>query len=262
VHSLAPEADVGNSWPDRHAGRTAVITGAATGLGQAYARRLASEGARVVLADLASADETMEMIEGAAPEPLAFACDVAIEEDVAKLAAAVKDAGGADILVHNAGIYPLQPLAVATFESWRRVMAVNLDSMFLLSKAFVPAMIDRGWGRVVGIATGMLHDGAPGALAYVASKGGIIGFVRSLAAEVGEHGVTVNAISPGLTRTEGSRAVEEAVPGLFDQLAQAQAIKRNGTPSDHCGALSFLVSDDAAFITGQTLLIDGGKANI
>jgi len=139
-------------------------------------------------------------------------------------------------------------------------MALNLDALFLLSKAFVPTMRERGWGRVVGIGTGMLHDGVPGALAYVASKGGVVGFVRALAGEVGVDGVTVNAIAPGLTHSHGTEVEGVAASGLFELLAQAQAIKRNGMPADIAGALSFLVSEDASWMTGQTLLVDGGKA--
>lgn len=247
---------------NRHAGRTFVITGAALGIGQEYARRLASEGARIVIADLARGDETAYLVEEAGSEALVVRCDVASPESVSELMAAVNGFGGADGLVHNAGIYPMERLSDATFETWRRVMSINLDSIFLLSKAFVPTMVERGWGRVVGIATGMYHDGAPGALPYVASKGGIIGFVRSLAAEVGEHGVTVNALSPGLTRSHGTQVGGHDEMGLFELLASVQAIKRNGVPSDLAGALSFLISDDASWMTGQTLLVDGGKARV
>jgi len=244
----------------RHAGRTAVITGGALGIGRELARRLAAEGAYIVIADVEPAAETCRLIEREGTGALALRCDVAEPDDVAMLAEAVARFGGADILVHNAALYPKEGLAEATFASWRRVMAVNLDALFLLAKAFVPAMAERGWGRVVGIGTGMLHDGVPGALPYVASKGGVVGFVRALAGEVGAAGVTVNAISPGLTHSHGTAVEGVAESGLFELLAQAQAIKRNGMPADIAGALSFLVSDDASWITGQTLLVDGGKA--
>ncbi len=121
-------------------------------------------------------------------------------------------------------------------------------------------MRERGWGRVVGIASGMFHAGAPGSLHYVASKGGVIGFVRALAAEVGVDGVTVNAIAPGLIRSDGTSTGAHDELGLFDLVRAAQSVKRSGVPEDLTGVLSFLVSDEAGFMTGQTLLVDGGAA--
>lgn len=242
----------------RHEGRRAVITGAAQGIGRAYARRLAAEGAEVILADLVEAEETQALVTSAGGQATSLRCDVADVASIASLSEAVAELGGADILVHNAGIYPMQPYDQITFEDWRRVMSVNLDSIFLLSQALLPHMRSQGWGRIVGIASGMFHAGSPGSLHYVASKGGIIGFVRALAAEVGVDGVTVNAIAPGLTRSPGtSTGVHDAI-GLFDMVVQHQSIKRSGMPEDLTGALSFLVSEDAAFMTGQTLLVDGG----
>lgn len=244
----------------RHEGRTAVVTGAAMGIGRAYARRLAADGARLILADLVDADETKALIDGDGGQASAARCDVSDPESVASLAATVSEMGGADILVHNAGIYPLNLVEQITFEEWRRVMAINLDSIFLLTQAFLPHMREQGWGRIVGIASAMFHAGSPGSLHYVASKGGIIGFVRALAAEVGGDGVTVNALAPGLIRSHGtSQGVHDDL-GLFEMVAHEQSIKRNGMPEDLTGALSFLVSDDAEFMTGQTLLIDGGMA--
>lgn len=242
--------------------RIAIVTGAAAGIGRALACRLAADGARLVLADLELAEDTVSSIEEVGGAAVAVECDVSDPESVERLRAAVEAHGRAAILVHNAAIYPMGGLTETSFATWRRVMAVNLDSMFLLCQAFVPGMVAAGWGRVIGIATGMLHDGAPGALAYVASKGGLVGVVRSLAAEVGAEGVTVNAVSPGLTRTPGTERAGLEELGLFDHLAQTQAIKRNGAPADIAGAVSFLASDDASWMTGQTLLVDGGKANL
>ena len=251
-------AGSGTKSPGRHLGRRAVITGAAHGIGRAYAERLAADGAEVVLADLEDPDETHSRIISAGGRAFPVRCDVSDQASIASLAGAVAEMGGADILVHNAGIYPLKPYDEITFDEWRQVMSINLDSIFLLSQAFLPHMRRQGWGRVVGIASGMFHAGSPGSLHYVASKGGVIGFVRSLAAEVGMDGVTVNAIAPGLIRSAGtSTGVHDAI-GLFDMMVGLQSIKRSGLPEDLTGALSFLVSDDAAFVTGQTLLIDGG----
>lgn len=259
--SVAPNPEAGplrNGRLQPHAGRTAVVTGAALGIGRAYARRLAADGATVVLADVSDTTATAELIARDGGSARSHRCDVSDPDSVAALGAAVAEVGGADVLVHNAGIYPMSPALEITFADWRRVMSVNLDSMFLLTQAFLPRMREQGWGRVVGIASGMFHAGSPGSLHYVASKGGVIGFVRALAAEVGVDGVTVNAISPGLIRSDGtSTGVHDAL-GLFEMVAAHQAVKRNGVPEDLTGLMTFLVSDEASFITGQTLLVDGG----
>ncbi len=242
----------------RHKGRRAVVTGAATGIGRAYALELAAEGAELVLADLADSEETAQLIRARGGAALAVRCDVSAPADVDALAEAVQRLGGADILVNNAGIYPMGPFDTITYEDWRRVLSVNLDSVFLLSKALVPHMRRQRWGRIVCISSAMFHAGAPGSLHYVASKGGIIGFVRSLAAELGGEGITVNAIAPGLTRSTGTSTGVHDELGLFEAVTAQQAIKRVGVPEDLAPAVSFLVSDDASFITGQTLVIDGG----
>jgi NAD(P)-dependent dehydrogenase (short-subunit alcohol dehydrogenase family) len=243
-----------------HRGRVALVTGAAVGIGQAYCTRLAAGGATVLLADVGSSEETRRMITDLGGEAISVTCDVSSPDSVAELAERAKAAGGVDILVHNAGIYPLTMFAEMTFAEWRRVMSVNLDSAFLLAQALVPPMRERGWGRVICIASGMFHSGSPGALHYVASKGGIIGFVRALAAEVGVDGVTVNAIAPGLIKSYGTTVGPHTELGIFDAVVAGQAIKRTGLPEDLTGAVSFLASEESSFMTGQTVLIDGGAA--
>jgi NAD(P)-dependent dehydrogenase (short-subunit alcohol dehydrogenase family) len=232
--------------------RTAVVTGAAAGIGQAFAIRLARDGHHVIVADLAPAEETLARLDGAGHE--AVRCDVSSAEDVAELRERCERC---DVLVANAGIYPVAPFAEVTFQDWRRVMAVNLDSLFHLTQAFLPGMRAAGWGRIVAMASNGFHTGLPGLTPYVASKGGVIGFVRSLAGEVGADGVTVNALAPGLTRTPGTLAGPQV--DWYDAVAGTQAIPRTGTPDDLTGALAFLVSDAAGFITGQTLAVDGGQ---
>ncbi len=242
-----------------HEGRTAVVTGAAAGIGQAYAQRLAQDGAKVVIADIADGAETVALVEAAGSEALAVECDVSAAADMVALAAAAQDRFGAvDILIHNAGIYPICPFDQMTFEDWRKVLSVNLDSMFHACHEFLPGMRERGWGRILCIASTTFHDGTPGMSHYVASKGGLIGFLRSLAAEIGEDGVTINALAPSLVRSKGTIEGPHEELGLFDFVAQGQAIKRTQEPSDLVGAASFLTSEDAAFITGQTLVVDGG----
>lgn len=240
-------------------GRVAVVTGAAAGIGQAYAERLAQDGARVVVADVADSAETVASIEAAGSEGLGVVCDVSSPEEVAAMTRAAEGTFGAvDILVHNAGIYPVAMFGEYSFEDWRKVLSVNLDSAFLLCHELLPGMRSRGWGRVVCISSTTFHAGSAGMSHYVASKGGIIGFIRALAAEVGEEGVTVNAVAPSLVRSKGTTEGPHDELGLFDMVAGAQSIKRTQQPSDLVGTVSFLVSDDAAFLTGQTLVVDGG----
>ncbi len=248
----------------RFTGKTAVISGAASGIGQATAIRLAGEGARIVVADRAKAQDTVRQIEGGGGQAIVIECDVSNPASVASLKAEVeKDGEHCDILVNNAGIYPMQAFDDIRFEDWRRVLSVNLDSMFLMSKAFIGGMRQRRWGRIVNIASDTVSLLVPNLVHYISSKAGVIGFTRSVATEFGEHGVTVNAIAPGLTRTPGTLADKE-IPGglskdaLFDMMAHMQSIKRTEEATDLVGAIAFLASDDAAFITGQTLYVNGG----
>lgn len=243
----------------RRAVKTAVVTGGARGIGQAFARRLAADGMRVAIADVEAAEETLGLVEAAGADGLTVTCDVSRAEDVEALASAVGERfGSCDVLVANAGIYPVAPFEEVDFSQWRRVMAVNLDSLFHLVRAFLPGMRAAGWGRIVCMATNGFHTGLPMLTPYVASKGGVIGFVRSLAGEIGSDGITINALAPSLTRTAGTLAGPHAGLGWFERVAATQAIPRTQTPEDLTGALAFLVSDAAGFITGQTLAVDGG----
>jgi NAD(P)-dependent dehydrogenase (short-subunit alcohol dehydrogenase family) len=248
-----------------HRDKVSVITGAAKGIGQAFARRLAEDGAHIVIADVEGADETVRLVEQAGREALACRCDVTSPDAVAALAALVERRfGRCDILINCAGIYPQQPFEQMTFEDWRRVLSINLDGLFLVTAAFVPGMKRRGWGRIINMASSTLGSVVTGFVHYVASKGGIVGFTRALASELGPYGITVNAISPGLTRTPGTlaRAPRVGMSSMdeeFASVATMQAIARGEVPEDLVGVASFLTSDDAAFMTGQTLNVDGGR---
>ncbi|WP_281273956.1 SDR family NAD(P)-dependent oxidoreductase [Sphingobium fluviale] len=160
-------------------------------------------------------------------------------------------------MVNNAGIVPHEALADVTVADWRRTMAINVESVMLMCRSFFPSMAERKYGRVVNLSSDQLGLTLGGFATYMATKAAIIGLTRALANEFGEQGITVNCIAPGLTKT----ARTEIYGPLFDELAKTQAIKRHEVPEDLVGAMSFLTSDDSSFITGQTLIVDGGLMN-
>ena len=248
-----------------HKDKVAVITGAASGLGQAFAKRLAEEGVDIAAVDIGDCAVTVKAVQAAGRKADAFKCDVSSPDAVAAMAAEVGKAfPRVDIVINTAGIFPQIPLEKVTYAEWRRIMGTNLDGTFLVSMAFLPGMKTRGWGRIVNFSSSTVGSVVTGFVPYVASKLGIVGFTRALATELGPFGVTVNAIQPGLTMTPGASSrpprtgfatMEEE---FADVAARFQAIKRVEVPEDLTGAISFLTSDDAAFMTGQTLYIDGG----
>jgi NAD(P)-dependent dehydrogenase (short-subunit alcohol dehydrogenase family) len=240
----------------RLAGHVAVVTGGAQGIGQAYAARLAAEGASVAVLDIGDCAATLGKIEAAGAKGLALRTDVTDPAQVTAAAAEVAAAlGAADILVNNAGIYPNQPFAEVSLADWRRMFTINVESMFLTCQAFTPAMKERGWGRIVNMTSNAVGLLIPGFTHYIASKMAVIGLTRGLATELAEFGVTANAVGPSLVRTPSTEAGPEI---FFDVVPQMQAIKRVQLPDDLVGTLAFLVSDDAAFVTGQTFYVDGG----
>jgi NAD(P)-dependent dehydrogenase (short-subunit alcohol dehydrogenase family) len=237
----------------------ALVTGAARGLGYAAARRLAGDGARVALLDRDGEALTAaaDALAAQGLTVLPHTVDLTDEEGVrATVAALLSAEGRIDVLVNNAGIYPHRPFEELTYAEWRHVLAVNLDSAFLCTHAVYPAMRERGYGRIVNVSSSTFFIGYPGLAAYIASKGGIIGFTRALASEAGPHGVTVNAVTPGLIATEGVLGGEEA--GLFDEIVPQQALPRRGEPEDIAECIAYLASPAAGFITGQTINVDGG----
>jgi (S)-1-phenylethanol dehydrogenase len=254
--------------PNSHRDKIAVVTGAASGIGQAFAQRLAEDGCHVVVADMQAADDTLKSIRQAGRQSLYCKCDVSSPDAVAALATEVeKTFGRCDILVNNAGIFQLQPFDQITFADWRRVLSINLDSAFLTAQAFTPGMKRRGWGRIVNMASTTFGTVVQGYAHYIASKGGMIGFTRALASELGPHGITVNAIAPTMTRTPGAlkrgpRPGDVDMEQAFLNAAAKQAIPRGMVPADLVGTLSYLTGDDSAFVTGQTLYVNGGLVRV
>ncbi len=239
-----------------HPGKIAVVTGSRLGIGKGIARLLAERGAIVVLVNRADASGLAAEIGNGA---VSVEADVTSEADWAKVAELVADSfGRADILVNAAGIYPVGGLTEMSYDDWRHVLSVNLDSQFLGARAIVPLMRQGNWGRIVNIgsdAIGLVTPPGMGFSAYVASKMGVVGLTRSLANELAADGITVNVVHPGITDTEGASGMPNEVKA---QVYMTQAIKRLGTPADIARTVAFLTSDDADFLTGQSIAADGG----
>jgi NAD(P)-dependent dehydrogenase (short-subunit alcohol dehydrogenase family) len=219
-------------------GQVAVVTGGAQGIGRAIADGLSEDGAAVEVWDLATNVDVTDA------EAVASAA-----EDVLARRERI------DVLINNAGIYPHIPFEEMTFADWRRVLGLNLDGVFLCSHAVYPGMRARRYGRIVNISSATFFIGYPGLSAYVASKGGIIGFTRALAREAGPHSITVNAVTPGLIATERALAEEADV---FDEIVPEQAVARPGKPEDIADCVRYLVRPESSWVTGQTFNVDGG----
>jgi NAD(P)-dependent dehydrogenase (short-subunit alcohol dehydrogenase family) len=252
----------------RLSGRAAIVTGGAKGIGRHYSRALAAEGARVMIADIADGTGLAEEIaaEHGANSVTSAVADVSDETSVkALVAATIERFGKIDVLVNNAALYaPLQETKCTEIDAelWDKVMAVNLRGPFLMVKHVAPHMIAQGYGKIINIGSGTAFRGIPWMLHYVTSKGGITGFTRALARELGEHGIRVNTLAPGFTLSD---SVVSENPGHVktarDRALQSRALRRDEHPQDLLGALVFLSSSDSDFVTGQTLAVDGGNVN-
>ncbi len=247
-------------------GKAAIVTGAGSGIGKALAARLARDGASVVIADIRNFDvAAAEIAKATGAKTLGLQVDVSSESDVARMAAqAMKAFGRIDILVNNAAIFStleLRPFEKIEAAEWRKVMDVNTLGVFLCCRACAPHMRSGGYGRIINLASGAPLKGVPLFLHYIASKGAVIAMTRGLARELGKDGITVNSLAPGFTLSENvAKHPAHVRQGEVTRLTRA--IQRDETPEDLVGAISFLASDDAAFITGQTLVVDGGSAMI
>jgi NAD(P)-dependent dehydrogenase (short-subunit alcohol dehydrogenase family) len=240
-------------------GKVAIVTGAAQGIGRAIAVGLSAAGARIVVADLHDAEEAA----AAFPDGVGITADVSSETDVRRLVdEAVSRCGTIDVLVNNAGLYA--SLEMRSFEEipldeWRKVMDVNVASMFLTCRAVVPVMRRQGGGKIVNISSGTPFRGVPFLLHYVTSKGAIVAFTRALAKELGKDNVLVNCVAPGFTMSEGVAAHPEVIEKLRDVSVAARTIQRDQVPDDVVGAVVFLCGPGSDFITGQSIVIDGGQ---
>jgi 3-oxoacyl-[acyl-carrier protein] reductase len=242
------------------AGRVAVVTGAGGGLGEGICLSLAAAGASVACVDLApeKARAIAEKVMSADGKAVAVEADVSDWSSVETMAEGVlREFDGVDVLVNNAAIYPRRQWTEITEEEWDLVLATNLKGYFMCARAFFPSLKERGRGRIVNVASVTFFLGFSMLLDYVSSKGGVIGFTRALAREVGSEGVTVNAISPGSFPTDAEK-IHPNLEQYVEWILEQQSLKRRGRPEDIGNLVVFLASDAASFITGQTIGIDGG----
>lgn len=239
-------------------GKVAVVTGGARGLGRAISERLAREGAAVAIWDLReeTAQEAAAAIVAGGGRAIGLGGDASRVADIQRNADATREAfGPVTILVNNAGVSRFEPFLSISEENWDSMMAVNLKGPFLCTQALLPDMLAAKWGRIINISSSSAQTGSKAMTHYVASKGGVIGFTRGLAIELAETGVTVNNVPPGFVHTP---MLDES-PIDIDAFAQTTPMKRAGRPENIAAAVAYLASDDADYVTGQTLSVNGGR---
>ena len=246
----------------RLSGKVAVITGGAAGIGFAYARRFIAEGARVVVADVADPGAAVDKLD-ATGRALGVRADVSDAGSVrAKVEAALARFGRIDVLVNNAAVFATlkpQPFDEIPEAEWDRVMAVNVKGVWNCARAVVPAMRAQGGGRIVNVASAIVAKGTAMLMHYVTSKGAVVAMTRALARELGPDRITVNAVAPGLIMSDTVQANPDITAFQATAVMQARSLRRDAFPDDVEGTVVFLASDDSAFMSGQTLIVDGGS---
>ncbi len=243
-------------------GRVALVTGGSRGIGRAIVERLAKEGAKVAFMYRSSADtanELVKQLESAGTEAAAWQGDASSKDDADRIVGEILDKWGKlEILVNNAGITKDGLLATMDSDAWRSVIDTNLTSVYNFCQAAMRPMMGQRFGRIINMSSVAAEFGNQGQVNYAASKGGIQGLTRCLATEVGRRGITVNAIAPGFIETDMTNAVRQVAGAKFDEVKKGIALRRLGQPDDIAGAVAFLSGDDAAYITGHILTVDGG----
>lgn len=240
--------------------KVALVTGAALGNGRAFCERLAEEGAQIAIADIADAGETVTAVQAITDKVMAFQGDLtdptAVQNIVQNI---VQKFGRIDILVHNVGIYEEEPFELLSFEQWKRMIDISLNSLFLTTHAVIPVMKQANFGRIITLSSDIVWLGTPYLTHYATAKMGVIGFTRSLAAEVGKYGITANAITVGLTATQ--RPTNSPLSSsILQHILPDQIVHRADEPHDIANVVAFLALPASGIITGQTINVDGGAA--
>lgn len=242
--------------------KVAIVTGGAMGIGYAICEHLAEQGARIVVADRAHADQAAEKLVQQGYDAIAVTADVSSERDTGNMAAAALEAyGRLDVLVNNAAIFSTieqKPFELLSVQDWRTILDVNVIGQFLCCRAVLPAFREQGGGRIINISSGVAFKGNPNMLHYVATKGAVVSMTRAMATELGNDNVLVNSVAPGFTLSEGVLKNPELAERSSQFSIKGRALRRDMLPNDLVGAVAFFAGPGSSFITGQTLVVDGG----